>query len=449
LVWPEEDNFMIRQAFWLWLLGTMLLWLGAGTLIVQAQAGRPYTIQGDDTLWKLAEKYLGDGHRYLEVIQATQIKAANDPSFASITNPNIIHIGDKVWIPDAGSVVVPPIEVKQPPVAAVDGTSVPPAPMSLSGQLALSFWNNAPGRCTYEINILNVAACVTGSESCQSSRRIFALNNASEPALSPDGQRLAFRGWGAIPERYKDDQLDHPYYGCPGPHADRFIGHTTLDGTDYYNSTGYWEDSHPDWSPDGTRILFDTSRLGDGITRIMMTSADGAREEVLRISGQQPSWAPDNDRFVYRGCDVTGNRCGLWLGRAVAVEAWDLGTNMIGPLLEEPEAAHPDWSPVGGDVVFQSPAAGSWDIYIISEDGSERRQLTYEPGLEGLPVWSPEGDWIAYLSDSGDNWGIWVIRPDGSGKRQLFVFDGGGFTPLAVPPYGVRDWIDEQLSWSR
>ena len=103
-------------------------------------------------------------------------------------------------------------------------------------------------------------------------------NNASEPALSPDGSRLAFRGWGAYPEKYNDNRVDHPYYACPGPFAERMLGHTTLDNTDYFSVGRFWEDSHPDWSSDGSRILFDTGRNGDGITRIMAVSADGQRE---------------------------------------------------------------------------------------------------------------------------------------------------------------------------
>jgi Tol biopolymer transport system component len=189
--------------------------------------------------------------------------------------------------------------------------------------------------------------------------------------------------------------------------------------------------------------------MGDDITRIMAMSADGTYEEDLRIAGQQPSWAPDNDRFVYRGCDITGNRCGLWLARAIPLQAWDLGKNMIGPLLQEPEAAHPDWSPVGDQIVYQSPKSGSWDLYLINADGSNQRQLTNDPALEGLPAWSPDGQWLAYLSNAGGNWGIWLIRADGSQRQLLFAFDGGTFNPKPITPYFSRDWLDEQISWSR
>jgi hypothetical protein len=397
--------------------------------------GQPYLVQPGDTLFLLASKYLGDGHRFPEIIAATQAKHAADPSFAAIDDPNVIHVGSKLWIPPAAV----PVDAPLPTLASVAAPT---------GKIAFSFWNNAPERCVYEINIIDVTACLAGPENCQAHRQIFPLRNASEPALSPDGSRLAFRGWGGYPEKTNNEQDPHPYANCPGPFPERQLGHTTPDGINYYRLGGFWEDSHPDWSPDGQRLLFDTARNGDGITRIMAISADGQREDTLRLAGQFPSWAPDNDRFVYRGCDLTGNRCGLWLARAVPVEAWDVGTNLLAPVLTEPEATQPDWSPLGEQIVYQSPAGGSWDIYRLNVDGSDPQQLTRTPASEGLPVWSPDGQWLAYLSDEGGNWGLWLMRPDGTASRQLFAFDGGTFSPLPVPPFGPRDWLDEQISWS-
>lgn len=449
------------QRFGLLLLVVGLMFFSVPIAMAQTGDGQIYVVQADDTLWKVAEKYLGDGHRFDEIVAATQAKHAGDASFAAITDPGLIYSGSKLWIP-AGSVVqsagqtpaaaAPQSAPSSDTDAAASETSAPPVSISekINGHIAFSFWNNASNRCTYEINVIDVEACLAGPEACQANRRIFALNNVSEPALSPDGTRLAFRGWGGIPEKHRENSLDHPYYGCSAqPQAERRLGHTALDATDYTGAGIYYEDSHPDWSPDGQRLLFDSSREGDGITRIILIGADGLYEEQLRIAGQQPSWAPDNERFVYRGCDQTGNRCGLWLAKAIPVQSWDVGLNLIGPLLAESEAAHPDWSPVGEQIVYQSPINGSWDLFIINADGSNKRQLTGDSGLEGLPVWSPDGQWVAYLSNANGNWGIWLIPAIGGEPQLLFSFDGGSFTPQSVTPYFTRDWIDEQLSWSR
>ncbi|GAB4541792.1 MAG: hypothetical protein Kow0063_33000 [Anaerolineae bacterium] len=406
------------------------------------EGGRVYFVQADDTLWKLAEKYLGDGRRYSEIIQATHARRAQDASFALIEDPNRISPGSKLWIPAPGE--LENLAAVTTPSRAGAPRPVPATAGGPTGHIAFSFWNNHPARCTYEINVIDVAACLTGPAACQSTRRIFPLNNVSEPALSPDGERLEFRGWGEPPS------ADSPYLDCAPALPARYLANTTLDGTELRGTGGFWEDGHPDWSPDGRQILFDSQRHEDRISRIFLINADGSDERDLRIAGQHPSWAPDGQRFVYRGCDLTGNRCGLWLAMAAPVQAWDTGANMIGPLIQDDQAAHPDWSPVAGQIVYQSARSGSWDLYLVGVDDPAPRPLTTAPGIEGLPAWSPDGQWIAYLSDAGGNWGIWIMRADGGESHLLFPFDGGTFTPpYAVEPYGQRDWLDEQISWSQ
>jgi hypothetical protein len=409
----------------------------------QAQGdGQVYVVQLNDTLWKLAEKYLGDGNGYPLIVEATAAQAAIDASFTPIVQPDLLHPGQKIWIPAALTISTASLDDDSTSQAATPGSlSIAGGP---TGHIAFSFWNNSPARCTYEINIVSVPDCLQGPTQCQATRRIMSLNNISEPALSPDGLRLGFRSWGEPLDE------DSPYLKCAPAHPVRSLGNTTLEGTEFVGLGGFWEDAHPDWSPDGKRILFDTGRNGDGIIRILLINTDGSNEEALHITGQQPSWAPDNQRFVYRGCDLTGNRCGLWLAKATPVKSWEVGNNLIGPVIEEAQTAHPDWSPVADEIVYQSPAGGSWDLYIVNADGTGRRQLTTSPNLEGLPSWSPDGQWIAYVSYDGLNWSLRIISREGTDDRHIFTYDGGFYAlPRAVEPYGPRDWLDEQISWSR
>jgi len=66
-----------------------------------AEEGQAYTVQKDDWLWKLAEKYLGDPYAYQAIALATNAKHATDSSFALIPNMDLIEVGDKLWIPSA------------------------------------------------------------------------------------------------------------------------------------------------------------------------------------------------------------------------------------------------------------------------------------------------------------------------------------------------------------
>jgi peptide/nickel transport system substrate-binding protein len=63
--------------------------------------GESYTVQKDDSLWVVAEKYLGNGAAYPAIVEATNEKAAEDATFATIVNASLIQPGWKLWIPSA------------------------------------------------------------------------------------------------------------------------------------------------------------------------------------------------------------------------------------------------------------------------------------------------------------------------------------------------------------
>lgn len=65
------------------------------------QEGQAYTVQKDDWMWKLAEKYVGDKYAYPAIAIATNAKHAEDPTYAFIWNMDLIEVGDKLYIPSA------------------------------------------------------------------------------------------------------------------------------------------------------------------------------------------------------------------------------------------------------------------------------------------------------------------------------------------------------------
>lgn len=64
-------------------------------------AGQEYTIQADDWLSKLAEKFYGDPLAYPAIVEATNTKSGSDTTYASIDDPNVIEVGQKLFIPTA------------------------------------------------------------------------------------------------------------------------------------------------------------------------------------------------------------------------------------------------------------------------------------------------------------------------------------------------------------
>lgn len=61
--------------------------------------GQEYTIQKDDWLSKLADKYLGNVLAYDAIVEATNEMAAADDKFTPIDNPDLIEPGWVIWIP--------------------------------------------------------------------------------------------------------------------------------------------------------------------------------------------------------------------------------------------------------------------------------------------------------------------------------------------------------------
>ncbi len=86
---------------------------------------------------------------------------------------------------------------------------------------------------------------------------------------------------------------------------------------------------------------------------------------------------------------------------------------------------HPDWSPDGSQIVFDSLRDGARaDVYVMNRDGSNIRRLTNNNSDDGFPVWSPNGQQIAYASNETGDYEIYVMNADGSNKRRITTNPG-------------------------
>ena len=79
--------------------------------------------------------------------------------------------------------------------------------------------------------------------------------DARQPALQPDGLRLAY-------QCTRDDMLG--------------LGGYDLDTGNRFNFTANLEDSLPRWNPEGNRLAFSSTRYGDGRSRVYLAWAQDA-----------------------------------------------------------------------------------------------------------------------------------------------------------------------------
>jgi Tol biopolymer transport system component len=168
-------------------------------------------------------------------------------------------------------------------------------------------------------------------------------------------------------------------------------------------------DVEPDWSPDGTKIVFQRIDL-DGCGRGCET------DEIVVMSS-------DGSHLTRIGYDPPGKGCVR-------------GTNTAGGVCR----AVPVWSPDGEQIAFQcqvQPSAGDPGysrICVMDADGSDVRELPQDPptGLDdGQPAWSADGRQLAFARGVRDERAVFVMDADGSDPRQV--------TPWALRG-GQPDW---------
>ncbi len=93
-------------------LMTLAILLGS----VPAALAEDYVVVSGDTLFQIAARMLGDGNRYLEIVEATNAKNATDASYAFIENPDLIQVGWKLDVP-TGEAAGPAVVVAQEVIA--------------------------------------------------------------------------------------------------------------------------------------------------------------------------------------------------------------------------------------------------------------------------------------------------------------------------------------------
>ncbi len=196
------------------------------------------------------------------------------------------------------------------------------------------------------------------------------------------------------------------------------------------------EDAYPSWSPSGESAAF-SSTIADGKERVYVQWNLTQQEEPTLVKvgdadvfGRNPTWM-DNGRIAYTGCNywAEGSQCGIW---AVTAD------NSAEPYRLSDQADDVSSDSFGGNLLYQSRAAGNWDVYIVPATGGTPRNLTNSPSQDSGATFSPDGRSVAFMSDRDGSWGIWIMGIDGSNPQKV----------LAVPGGFGADWPNERLSWS-
>jgi Tol biopolymer transport system component len=89
------------------------------------------------------------------------------------------------------------------------------------------------------------------------------------------------------------------------------------------------------------------------------------------------------------------------------------------PPTEIPPTPTPYIPGVEGKIVFDSPADGGWQVFSISPDGSDLRQLTNISNGVGDPAISPNGQFIVFVGDASTK-SLYSMRADGTQIHSIY-----------------------------
>ena len=98
---------------------------------------------------------------------------------------------------------------------------------------------------------------------------------------------------------------------------------------------------------------------------------------------------------------------------------------------------HPQFSPDGTKIAFESDRSGYSEIWVCKRDGSDPAQITSMRGLAGTPRWSPDGRSLAFDFRPKEHSEIYVVEVPGGAPRQMTTVPGAKariVNGLAVAP---------------
>ncbi len=268
---------------------------------------------------------------------------------------------------------------------------------------------------------------------------------------SPDGTRLACvsrtrpagRTSGSDTRRYTSIWYKFDGRGYLDVRRAHLWVVNVADGGAVQVTDGDWDDSEPEWSPDGTRLAFVSDRRSNGTdwegrhADVWVVPAGGG--DARRVSDHDeadtnPEWSPDGRSLAFLGSLSEGDHPKIYVAAAAG------GPSRL--VTREPLqlAARLQWPAPGDALYFEANVDGTQQLFRVEYASGRLTQTTSGPrDVRGVSF--SLGDRIAYRSnDYSHPDDLFVAARDGSQERRLTTLNADALAPVQLS-------APEPLTW--
>ena len=215
------------------------------------------------------------------------------------------------------------------------------------------------------------------------------------------------------------------------------------------------------FSPDGKKLIFQSTRPPFGCDQIFTMNTDGSGVKLVSTGAGRTTCSfffPNQQRFIYASthlgdkfCPPPANRSKgyVWpIYRSYDIFSAKLdGSGLTRLTKSDGYDAEAIVSPDGQKIVFTSMRSGDLDIYLMNHDGTGVRRLTSEKGYDGGPFFSWDGRSIVYrayhpktvqeIADYEDLLKRNLIKPT---RAELFLMNADGSQKRQVTKNSAANW---------
>lgn len=202
-------------------------------------------------------------------------------------------------------------------------------------------------------------------------------------------------------------------YFCSNRGGDDFaiwrIGYGTSMGLTRI-TTGLFRTEDVKVAPTNDKIVYTSLSPTAAVLEFQIWTAtlEGFLQTQFRY-GRWPDWSPDGTKIVFSSRDRKKGKYKIWMMDGD-------GTNWTQLTFGDGDDIHPAFSPDGKYIAFASNAGvdyrkvHNYDIWVMKSDGSMKTQLTTNGSEDRNPIWAPDGKTIYFISNRGGAWNIWSLN---------------------------------------